>query len=107
MLDERQRAAREDEIVVNIEERSRTAARLRRNHLEALVRMIQARDQIVTDHLNLNAERLESFDHTLDVTGSAARLCAWTRCRTKVNDSPRLTNRDRRSSRSQNFLLES
>src|ERR1043166_491771 len=84
-LDARHRAARENKVVVNINKRPRPARRLRRNDLEALVRKTQPCDQIVAEDPHFNTERLESLDHALDVTGSAAGLRAWSRRRAQVN----------------------
>src|SRR6185437_3938554 len=109
LLDQRHRGAREHEVVVNIEERARVAAGLRRNHRETIVSSIHARDEIVADDLHVNAECFETFNDALDVTRSTARLRAWSRRRAQVNNSQTRFWRDlpRRVSKSQCHFFES
>src|SRR6185369_5618985 len=67
LLEQRHRAAREDEVIVNVEKRARAAAGLRWNHSEAIVRGVHAGDEIVADDLHLDTKRFESFNHAFDV----------------------------------------
>src|ERR1041385_179974 len=87
LLDQRHRATRADEIVVNVEVSARVTAGLRWNHREAFFRGVHTGNEIVADDLHLDAERFESFDHTFDMTRGAARLCAWSRRRAQINNA--------------------
>ena len=56
-LDQRNRAACEDQVVVNVEERSRRANSFGWNDRERIFRSVQTGDFIVADDLNLGASR--------------------------------------------------
>ncbi len=87
LLNQRRRATCENKIVMNLEKCARAAAGLRRNHREAIFRGVETRNEVVADDLHFDAERFESFNNALDVTRSAARLCAWSRRRAEVNNT--------------------
>src|ERR1044071_3798147 len=80
-LNQRHSTTRKNQVVVNIEKRSRAAAGLRRDNSETIVATIKARNLIVADYPPFHAERFESFNNTLDVTRSATCLCAGSGCR--------------------------
>src|SRR5688572_5956315 len=84
-LDQRNCAACENEVVVNVEKRSRRANSFRWNDRERIFRRIETGDLIVADDLNLGAKLRKPVDNALDVTRSAAGLCSWSRCRAKID----------------------
>ena len=84
-LDQRHRAARENEIVVDIEKRPASAATLRRNDCKS--GKAQSGNLIVADYFNVCAKRLEPFDDSLDMARRATRLCAGSRRRSKINNA--------------------
>jgi hypothetical protein len=84
-LDQRHSAAREHEVVVNIKQRSRSSAGLRRYNRETIFCDVQPGNKIIADDMHVNSKRLEPFDNSLDVTCRAARLRAGTGSGPKVN----------------------
>src|SRR5829696_1547904 len=106
-LDERYRATREDEVVVNVEKRTCAAAGLRWNDREPIFFMVETGDQIVADDLHFNSEGFKRLDHSFDVARSTTRLCARSRRRSKINNSrARAMGYRSRAFTFENFLFE-
>jgi hypothetical protein len=72
---------------VNVKKSARTAGGLRWNNVETIFGNVQAGNLIVADDPHFDTKRLESFNNTFDVTRSATCLCAWSRRRTKKDNT--------------------
>src|SRR5215212_10448182 len=106
-LDERYRATREDEVVVNVKKRACAAAGLRWNDREPIVCMVETGNEIVADDLHFNSEGFKRLDHSFDVARSTTHLCARSRRRSKINNSrARAMGYRSRASIFENFLFE-